>query len=59
MFEDLHWADDSLLAFLETSPDRAEGVPLLIVGTARPELLERHPAYAAALRNANPINLAP
>ena len=45
VFEDLHWADDALLAFLEHLADRAEGVPLLIVCTARPELFERHPDY--------------
>ena len=46
VFEDLHWADDAMLAFLEHLADRAEAVPLLIVGTARPELFERHPDYA-------------
>ena len=59
MFEDLHWADDALLSFIEHLADRAEGVPLLIVGTARPELFEQHPDYAAGLRNANTINLSP
>jgi class 3 adenylate cyclase/tetratricopeptide (TPR) repeat protein len=59
VFEDLHWADDAMLAFLEHLADRAEGVPLLVVGTARPELFERHPDYAAGLRNANTVNLAP
>ena len=59
VFEDLHWADEALLAFLEHLADLAEGVPLLLVGTARPELFERHPDYAAGLRNATPINLAP
>ena len=59
VFEDLHWADEAMLAFLEHLADRAEGVPLLIVGTARPELYERHPAFAARLRNANRINLGP
>jgi class 3 adenylate cyclase/tetratricopeptide (TPR) repeat protein len=43
--EDLHWADDAMLAFLEHLADRAEGVPLLVIGTARPELFERHPDY--------------
>ena len=57
VFEDLHWADDAMLAFLEHLADRAEAVPLLVVGTARPELFERHPDYAAGLRNATPINL--
>lgn len=59
VFEDLHWADDALLDFLEHLADRAEGVPLLVVGTARPELFERHPDYANGLRNTTRINLAP
>ena len=59
VFEDLHWADDAMLAFLEHLADRAEGVPLLVIGTARPELFERHPDYASGLRNVTPINLAP
>ena len=59
VFEDLHWADDAMLAFLEHLADRAEGVPLLIVGTARPELYEQHPDFGDGLRNATAINLAP
>jgi class 3 adenylate cyclase len=59
VFEDLHWADESMLAFLEHLADLAEGVPLLLIGTARPELYERHRDYGTRLRNATPINLAP
>ena len=59
VFEDLHWADDALLAFLEHLADWSQGVPLLILCTARPELHEQHPAWAAGLRNATTINLAP
>ena len=59
VFEDLHWADDAMLAFLEHLADRAEGVPLLVVGTARPDLYERHPGYASGLRNANTVSLSP
>jgi class 3 adenylate cyclase/tetratricopeptide (TPR) repeat protein len=59
VFEDLHWADEAMLSFLEYLADRAEAVPLLVVGTARPELFERRPDYAASLHNANRINLAP
>src|SRR5262245_41793337 len=59
VFEDLHWADEALLEFLEHLADVAEGVPLLLVGTARPELYERHPDYGVRLRNVNRINLAP
>ena len=59
VFEDLHWADPAMLDFLEHLADRAEGLPLLIVGTARPELFDHHPEYARGLRNNTPINLAP
>ena len=59
VFEDLHWADHALLSFLEHLADWAQGVPLLILCTARPELHEHHPAWAAGLRNATTINLAP
>jgi class 3 adenylate cyclase/tetratricopeptide (TPR) repeat protein len=54
VFEDLHWADEALLAFLEHLADRVEGVPLLVVGTARPELFEHHPLFVG-----NRINLTP
>ena len=47
VFEDLHWADDAMLAFLEHLADRAEGVPLVIVGTARPEVYEQQRSSAA------------
>ena len=59
VFEDLHWADDALLSFLEHLADWSEGVPLLILCTARPELHEQHPTWAAGLRNATTVNLAP
>jgi class 3 adenylate cyclase/tetratricopeptide (TPR) repeat protein len=59
VFEDLHWADEALLVFLEHLADWSQGVPLLLVCTARPELYEQHPAWAAGLRNATTINLAP
>ena len=42
VFEDLHWADEALLAFLEHLAEWLEGVPLLVLCTTRPELYERH-----------------
>jgi class 3 adenylate cyclase/tetratricopeptide (TPR) repeat protein len=59
VFEDLHWADEALLDFLEHLADWAQGVPLLVVCTARPELLERRPTWGAGLRNASTIGLSP
>ncbi len=49
VFEDLHWADDALLSFLEHLADWSQGVPLLVLCTARPELQEAHPTWAAGL----------
>jgi class 3 adenylate cyclase/tetratricopeptide (TPR) repeat protein len=57
--EDLHWADEALLAFLEHVVDWAQGVPLVVVCTARPELYERHATWAAGLANATAIRLSP
>jgi class 3 adenylate cyclase/tetratricopeptide (TPR) repeat protein len=59
VFEDLHWADPALLAFVEHLADWAEGVPLLALCTARPELYEQHPGFGANARNGQRINLAP
>jgi class 3 adenylate cyclase/tetratricopeptide (TPR) repeat protein len=59
VFEDLHWADAELLAFLEHVASRADSVPLMLVGTARPELFERHPTFFAAVPPAKRINLRP
>ncbi len=57
VFEDLHWADEALLEFVEQLTDYAEGVPLLLVGTARPELYERAAGWASSARNAARVNL--
>ena len=57
--DDLHWADEPMLAFLEHLADWSTGVPLLLLCTARPELHEQHPTWAAGVRNAQTINLAP
>ncbi len=45
--EDLHWADDGLLAFVEHLARHAGAAPLLLLGTARPELLETNPTLGA------------
>jgi class 3 adenylate cyclase/tetratricopeptide (TPR) repeat protein len=59
VIEDLHWADPAMLEFLEHVTDWSEGVPMLLVCTARPELYERHSGWAGGKRNANTINLGP
>jgi class 3 adenylate cyclase/tetratricopeptide (TPR) repeat protein len=58
VFEDLHWADENLLDFVEHLVDWSGGVPLLVVCTTRPELFERRPGWAGATRNAITLSLA-
>ena len=57
--EDLHWADAALLDFLEYLTDHLEGVPLLLVATARPELFEKSPTWASSVRNLARVHVAP
>jgi class 3 adenylate cyclase len=59
VFEDLHWADDGLLDFLDELVDWVRDVPLLLIGTARPELLERRPGWGGGKANATTISLQP
>ena len=59
VFEDLHWADDGLLDFVDHLVDWLTDVPVLVVGTARPELLARRPAWGGGKVNSTTISLAP
>ena len=47
VIEDLHWAEPGLLDFLELLVDQAGPADLLVVVTARPELLDRRPGWGA------------
>ena len=58
VFEDLHWADEGLLDFVDHLVD-GRGVPLLVVCTARPELLERRPGWGGGKVNASTLSLSP
>ena len=55
--EDIHWADESLLDFLDELVDWVTDVPLLVVATARPELLERRPSWGGGKLNATTLAL--
>jgi class 3 adenylate cyclase/tetratricopeptide (TPR) repeat protein len=59
VFEDLHWADDGLLDFVDHLVDWAANVPILVVSTARPELLERRPNWGGGKLNATTLSLSP
>jgi DNA-binding SARP family transcriptional activator len=59
LFEDIHWADAFLLEFIEHLVRHAAGVPLLVLCTARLELLEARPGWGGGVRNATTISLDP
>ena len=53
VFEDLHWAGEGMLAFVEHLLSRDLDAPLLIVATSRPELLLEHQGSLTAARGAD------
>jgi DNA-binding SARP family transcriptional activator/tetratricopeptide (TPR) repeat protein len=56
--EDVHWAEAPLLDLLTLLSMECRG-PLLLVATARPELAERSPSWAAGGRRASRLWLEP
>ncbi|NLU77449.1 AAA family ATPase [Micromonospora sp. HNM0581] len=59
VFEDLHWADDAMLRFVELLGAAARDVPLLLLCTARPELVDRDPSWAGTITGSVTIALPP
>ncbi|HEX7744738.1 MAG TPA: AAA family ATPase, partial [Micromonosporaceae bacterium] len=59
VFEDLHWADDTMLRFVELLGASARDVPLLLLCTARPELIDRDPTWAGTITGSVTITLPP
>src|SRR5262249_26038895 len=58
VFEDLHWADEGLLDFVDYLAGWAGGGRVLGVGTARAELLARRPGWGGGKPNATTLSLA-
>lgn len=58
LVEDLHWAEEPLLDLLERVLREVRG-PLLLLGTTRPELLDRRPAWGGGRRNTSLVWLEP
>jgi len=58
VLEDIQWADEGLLDFVEHVADWAQG-PILLVALARPELFDPRPAWGGGKRNATSIYLEP
>jgi predicted ATPase/class 3 adenylate cyclase len=58
-FEDMQWADSSLLDFVEYLLEWSRDKPLFVVTMARPELLEKRPNWGAGHRNFTSLYLEP
>ncbi|HEU4424872.1 MAG TPA: AAA family ATPase, partial [Pilimelia sp.] len=59
VFEDFHWADETMLRFIELLGASARDVPLLLLCTARPELIDRDPSWAGTITGSLTITLPP
>jgi hypothetical protein len=59
VFDDLHWAEETLLDLIEHVADLSRDAPIVLLCTARPELLERRPAWGGGKWNATAVFLEP
>src|SRR4051794_18328363 len=59
VFDDLHWAEDTLLDLVEYVADLSRDAPIVLLYTSRPELLERRPAWGGGKWNATAVFLEP
>ena len=59
VFEDLHWADEALLAFLDDLAENVGEVPLLVVGLTRADVFEHVPGFASGARWTERIDVPP
>ena len=57
VFEDMQWADDGLLDFIEYLLEWSKKYPLYILALARPELMDRRPTWGAGRRNFTSLSL--
>jgi class 3 adenylate cyclase/tetratricopeptide (TPR) repeat protein len=59
VFDDLHWAEETLFDLVEHIADLSRDAPLLLLCMARPELLERRPSWGGGKWNATAVLLEP
>ena len=59
VIDDLHWAEAMLVELLERLQDETRDLPVLLVCSARPEVLETHTSWGQASLNAVTLALEP
>jgi tetratricopeptide (TPR) repeat protein len=55
VFEDVHWAEPTLMELIENLAERSSGAPLLMLGLTRPELLEARPHLSERTITLSPL----
>jgi class 3 adenylate cyclase len=59
VFEDVHWAEASLLDLIELLAARLRDLPILLLALARPDLLDPRPAWGGGLPAYSALPLEP
>ncbi|MCV0402824.1 MAG: AAA family ATPase [Chloroflexi bacterium] len=59
VFEDLQWADEGMIDFIEDLLAWSRGHPIYVITLARPELLDRRPTWGAGHRAFTSIGIEP
>ena len=59
VFEDMQWADTSMLEFVEYLLEWSRGHRIFVLALARPEVAHRHPTWGAGTRNTTSFALEP
>ena len=59
VFEDIHWAEPTLLDLLEYVLGFSSGAPILLLCLARPDLFDVRPSWAAPRPRATLVSLSP
>ena len=59
VFEDIQWADASLIEFLEYLLEWSRAFPVFVLTLARPDVSDRHPTWGAGMRSFTSLQLEP
>jgi class 3 adenylate cyclase/tetratricopeptide (TPR) repeat protein len=59
LFEDVQWADAGMLDFVDYLLDWSRSFPIYVITLARPELVQRRPAWGAGRRDFTSLFLEP
>jgi class 3 adenylate cyclase/tetratricopeptide (TPR) repeat protein len=59
VFDDIHWGEETFLDLVEHVADLSRDAPILLLCSARPELLDRRPGWSGGKVNATTVLLEP